>query len=102
MAALACLAEYPAKLKGLFESKHITEVTGIDGCRAKESIFTALDFEHHLQISVGNYIPNSWVMFISDIYQPLLSLAYQVSMSLLLKVTSYILKLKICSIILKR
>ena len=25
MAALACLAEYPAKLKGLFESKHITE-----------------------------------------------------------------------------
>ena len=28
MAALACLAEYPAKLKGLFESKHITEVMG--------------------------------------------------------------------------
>jgi len=41
MAALACLAEYPAKLKGLFESKHITEVMGADGCRAKESIFTA-------------------------------------------------------------
>lgn len=25
MAALACLAEYPTKLKSLFESKHITE-----------------------------------------------------------------------------
>ena len=29
------------------------------------------DFEHHLQISVGNYIPNTWVMFNWDIYQPL-------------------------------
>ena len=29
------------------------------------------DFEHHLQISVGNYIPKSWVMFNLDIYQPL-------------------------------
>ena len=28
------------------------------------------DFEHHLHISVGNYIPNSWVMFNWDIYQP--------------------------------
>ena len=27
---------------------------------------------HHLQISVGNYIPNTWVMFNWDIYQPLL------------------------------
>ena len=27
---------------------------------------------HHLQISVGDYIPNSWVMFNWDIYQPLL------------------------------
>ena len=26
---------------------------------------------HHLQISVGDYIPNSWVMFNWDIYQPL-------------------------------
>ena len=25
---------------------------------------------HHLQISVGNYIPNGWVMFNWDIYQP--------------------------------
>ena len=32
------------------------------------------DFEHHLQISVGNYIPNTWVMFNWDIYQPLLRL----------------------------
>ena len=31
------------------------------------------DFEHHLQISVGYYIPNSWVMLNWDIYQPLLS-----------------------------
>ena len=30
------------------------------------------DFEHHLQISVVNYIPNTWVMFNWDIYQPLL------------------------------
>ena len=30
------------------------------------------DFEHHLQISVGDYITNSWVMFNWDIYQPLL------------------------------
>ena len=29
------------------------------------------DFEHHLQISVGYYIPNSRVMFNWDIYQPL-------------------------------
>ena len=29
------------------------------------------DFEHHLQISLGNYIPSSWVMFNWDIYQPL-------------------------------
>ena len=29
------------------------------------------DFEYHLQISVGIYIPNSWVMFNWDIYQPL-------------------------------
>ena len=28
-------------------------------------------FEHHLQIHVGNYIPNSWVVFSWDIYQPL-------------------------------
>ena len=28
---------------------------------------------HHLQISVGIYIPNSWVMFNWDIYQPLLN-----------------------------
>ena len=27
------------------------------------------DFGHHLQISVGDYIPNSWVMFNWDIYQ---------------------------------
>ena len=26
---------------------------------------------HHLQICVGDYIPNSWVMFNWDIYQPL-------------------------------
>ena len=26
------------------------------------------DFEHHLQISVGDCIPNSWVMFNWDIY----------------------------------
>ena len=30
-----------------------------------------LDFEDHLQISVANYIPNRWVMFNWDIYQPL-------------------------------
>ena len=30
-----------------------------------------VDFEHHLRISVGNYIPNNWVMFKSDIYRPL-------------------------------
>ena len=30
MAALACLVEYPAKLKGLFESKHITEEFSIE------------------------------------------------------------------------
>ena len=30
------------------------------------------DFEHHLHISVGYYIPNSRVMFNWDIYQPLL------------------------------
>ena len=29
------------------------------------------DFEHHLPISVGDYTPNSWVMFNWDIYQPL-------------------------------
>ena len=29
------------------------------------------DVEHHLQISVGIDIPNSWVMFNWDIYQPL-------------------------------
>ena len=29
------------------------------------------DFEHHLQISVRDYIPNSWMMFNWDIYQPL-------------------------------
>ena len=29
------------------------------------------DFEHHLQISLGTYIPSSWVMFNWDIYQPL-------------------------------
>jgi hypothetical protein len=32
------------------------------------------DFEHHLQIFVGNYIPNTWVIFNWDIYQPLLDL----------------------------
>ena len=32
------------------------------------------DFEYHLQISVGIYIPNSWVMFNWDIYQPLLEI----------------------------
>ena len=31
------------------------------------------DFEHHLPISVGDYIPNSWVMFNWDIYQPLIN-----------------------------
>ena len=30
------------------------------------------EFEHHLQISVGDYVPNGWVMFSWDIYQPLL------------------------------
>ena len=30
------------------------------------------DFEHHLQTSVGIHIPNSWVMFNWDIYQPLI------------------------------
>ena len=30
------------------------------------------DFEHRLQIFVGDYIPNSWVMFNWGIYQPLL------------------------------
>ena len=29
------------------------------------------DFEHRLQIFVGDYIPNIWVMFNWDIYQPL-------------------------------
>ena len=29
------------------------------------------DFEHHLQIFVGDYIPNGGVMFNWDIYQPL-------------------------------
>ena len=29
------------------------------------------DFGHHLQIFVEDYIPNSWVMFNLDIYQPL-------------------------------
>ena len=29
------------------------------------------DFEHHFQVSVGDYIPNIWVMFDEDIYQPL-------------------------------
>ena len=29
------------------------------------------DFEYHLQIAVGIYIPNSWVMFNWDIDQPL-------------------------------
>ena len=29
------------------------------------------DFEYHLEISVGDYIPNGWVMFNWDIYQPL-------------------------------
>ena len=33
MAALACLAEYPTKLKSLFETKQITEVWG--GCGRK-------------------------------------------------------------------
>ena len=28
-------------------------------------------FEHHFQASVGDYIPNIWVMFNQDIYQPL-------------------------------
>ena len=32
------------------------------------------DFEHHLQISVGIYIPTSWVMFNWDIYQPLIDI----------------------------
>ena len=30
------------------------------------------DFGHRLQIFVGDYIPNSWVMFNLDIYQPLI------------------------------
>ena len=30
------------------------------------------DFGHNLQISVGDSIPNSWVMFTWDIYQPLI------------------------------
>ena len=33
------------------------------------------DLEHHFQVSIGddiNYIPNTWVMFNVDIYQPLL------------------------------
>ena len=29
------------------------------------------DFEHHLQICVGDHTPNGWVMFHWDIYQPL-------------------------------
>ena len=29
------------------------------------------DFEHHLQVPIGDYIPNIWVMFNWDIYQPL-------------------------------
>ena len=28
------------------------------------------DSEHHLQVSAGDYIPTSWVMFNLDIYQP--------------------------------
>ena len=38
------------------------------------------DFEHHLQISVGDYIPNSWVMFNWDIYQPLYYSATEVAL----------------------
>ena len=34
------------------------------------------DFEHHLQVFVGDYIPNSWVMFNWDIYQPLTEVYY--------------------------
>ena len=29
------------------------------------------DFEHHFQVYVEDYIPNIWVMFNWDIYQPL-------------------------------
>ena len=29
------------------------------------------DFEHHFQVFVEDYIPNIWVMFNGDIYQPL-------------------------------
>ena len=34
------------------------------------------DFEHHLQVSVGNYVPNIWVMFNWDIYQPMFVLMF--------------------------
>ena len=32
-----------------------------------------IDFEHHLQISVGDYSPLSWLMSIWDMYQPLVN-----------------------------
>ena len=37
------------------------------------------DFEHHLQIFVGNYIPDSWVMFNWDIYQPRIHFRFSVA-----------------------
>ena len=40
------------------------EMTGVGKC-----LFG--DFGHHLQICVGDYNPNSWVMFNLNIYQPL-------------------------------
>jgi hypothetical protein len=30
------------------------------------------NFEHHFQVFVGDYIPNIWVMFNLNIYQPLI------------------------------
>ena len=38
-----------------------------------------LNFEHHLPIFVGDYIPNTWVIFNWDIYQPLVAVHQQIA-----------------------
>ena len=51
-------------------------------------MFLFVDFEHHLQIFAGDYIPNSCVMFNWDTYQPLLMYIFSMFQSIFQEVKS--------------
>ena len=55
----------------VFSFSTLADVSHRSICQGWVNVFFFEDFEHHPQIFVGNYIPNSWVMFNWDIDQPL-------------------------------